>query len=245
MLVTVVIPLLHGASNEPGLLFYPNSIMTTPIVFTVVADPVTSGIVDSLAKPGGNATGPPSMEPQLAGKRLELLKEVVPKLSRVAVLWEPTNPGVAAHFQQAQRDAQKLGLILQSLEVRSRDDFESTFATLTGDPPDTLMPLIVPLTFPYTEQIVAFALKHQLPTIADWEDFAGAGGLMSYAPSFSDNFRRAAPYVDRILKGARPADLPVVEQPTKFDLVVNLKTAKQLGITIPPTVLYQATKIIR
>lgn len=219
-------------------------IKTTPIVFTVVADPVASGIVASLARPGGNTTGPSSMTPQLAGKRLELLKEVVPKLSRVAVFWEPTNPGVKLNFQQTQRDAQKLGLTLQSLEVHSRDDFESTFAVVTGDLPDGLVALISPLTFRYTKQIVAFALKHQLPTIAGWEEFAGAGGLMSYAPSFSDNFRRAAPYVDRILKGAKPADLPV-SQPTRFELVINLKTAEALGLTMPPSVLIQAHEAIR
>lgn len=219
-------------------------IKTTPVVFTVVADPVDSGFVASLARPGGNATGPASLQPQTAGKRLQLFKETVPRLSRIAVFWEPTNPGVRINFRQTQRDAQKLGLTLQSLEVRSRDDFEPTFAVVTGDPPDALMGIISPLTVRYTKQIVAFALKHKLPTMAGWEPFARVGGLMSYAPSFSDEFRRAAPYVDRILKGAKPADLPV-EQPTKFELVINLKTAKQIGIAIPPTVLFQATEVIR
>jgi putative ABC transport system substrate-binding protein len=184
------------------------------------------------------------MTPQLAGKRLELLTEVVPELFRVAVLWEPTNPGTELHFQQAQHDAQKLGLTLQSFRVRSRDEFESTFAAVTGDLPDALIALIAPLTFRYSKQIVAFAIKHQLPTMADWPDFPRAGGLMSYGLSFSDSFRRAAPYVDRILKGAKPDDLPV-EQPTKFEMVINLRTAKQLGITVPPFILYQADEVIR
>jgi putative ABC transport system substrate-binding protein len=219
-------------------------IKATPIVFTVVADPVASGFVASLARPGGNATGPSSMAPQLAGKRLELLKEVVPELSRIAVLWEPTNPGVTLHFLQTRRDAQTLGLTLQSFEVRSRDDFDPAFAAMTSDRPDALVAVIAPLTVRYTKQIVEFALKHQLPTMAGWASFPRAGGLMSYAPSFADHFRYAAPYVDKILKGAKPADLPV-EQPTRFELVINFKTAKALGLTIPPALLIRADEVIQ
>lgn len=219
-------------------------IKTTPIVFTVVADPLASGFVDSLAHPGGNVTGPSGMASELAGKRLELLTKVVPGLSSIAVLWEPTNPGVTLHFQQTQRDARTLGLTLQSLKVRNRDDFEPAFTSMANDWPDALLAIITPLTVRHTKQIVAFALQHQLPTMAGWKGFPQAGGLMSYAPSFEDWFRRTAPYVVKILKGAKPADLPV-EQPTKFDLVINLKTAKQIGITIPSLVLYQATEIIR
>jgi putative ABC transport system substrate-binding protein len=219
-------------------------IKTTPIVFTVVADPVASGFVASLARPGGNATGPSVMAPQLAGKRLELLKEVVPELSRIAVFWEPTNPGVALTFQQTQRDAQQLGLTLQSLEVRSHDDFAPAFAAMTRELPDALMVNLTPLTFRNAKQIAAFARKYRLPTMGSWGGFPLAGGLMSYAPNFLDNFRRVAPYVDKILKGAKPADLPV-EQPVQFDLVIHLKTAEVLGLTIPPTLLLQADKVIR
>jgi putative ABC transport system substrate-binding protein len=219
-------------------------IKTTPIVFMVVADPVTSGFVAGLAHPGGNATGPSMMVPELAGKRLELLKEVVPEISRVAVFWEPTNPGVTLHFHQTRRDAHTLGLTLQSLEVRSRDDFEPAFAAMTRDRPDALVALIAPLTVRYTKPIVEFARKHRLPTMSAWKDFPRAGGLMSYAPNFADNFRRAAPYVHKILRGAKPADLPV-SQPTQFELVINLKTAKALGLSIPPTLLLQANEVIR
>jgi putative ABC transport system substrate-binding protein len=220
-------------------------IKTTPIVFTVVAAPVTSGFVASLARPDGNATGASAMGPPLYGKRLELLKEIVPTLSRVAVIWEPTNPGVARGFYHGtQPGAQALGLRLQSLEVRSAADFATAFTAMIREPPDALLLHTTPLTNRNIKQIAAFALENRLPTIAGRHTFPAAGGLVSYGPNFVDNFRRVAPYVDKILKGAKPADIPV-EQPTQFDLVINLKTAKALGLTIPPTILVQATEVIQ
>jgi putative ABC transport system substrate-binding protein len=215
-------------------------IKTTPVVFTVVADPVGSGIVAGLARPGGNLTGPDAMGVELVGKQLELLKEAVPGISRVAVLWEPTNPGAARLFRRGQRDAPKLGLTLRSFELRSPDDFELAFAEITKYRPDALFTLVTPLTVRYKSRIVKFASKKKLPTMG----FARDGGLMSYGVPLVDNFSRAAVYVDKILKGAKPADLPV-ERPTKFELVINLKTATALAVTIPPSLLLRADQIIQ
>jgi putative ABC transport system substrate-binding protein len=183
------------------------------------------------------------MAPQLAGKRLEFLKKIVPGLSQVAVLWEPTNPGVALIFQQLQRDAHTLGLTVQSHEVRSRDDFETAFAAMTRKPPDALVVAPAPLTVTHDLDIAAFTLQQRLPAIAAWRRFPRRGGLMSYGANFADNFRRAAPYVDKILRGAKPSELPV-EQPRKYELVINLKTAGVLGLTIPPALQLLADEII-
>jgi len=221
-----------------------NVIKTTPIVFTVVTDPVASGFVTSLARPDRNATGPSGMGPEMAGKRLEFLREVVPDLVRVAVIWEPTSPGVKLNFQRTQREAQKLGLALLPLEVHSRDDFASAFTAVERERPDALVPITAPLTVQHTALIAEFALHHRLPTIAGWRRFPQAGGLMSYGPRFTDHFRRVVPYVDKILRGAQPSDLPV-EQPTTFQLVINLKTATALGLTMPSTLLLLADEVIQ
>lgn len=217
---------------------------TIPIVFVFVADPVGSGFVDSLSRPGRNATGPSTMAPDLTSKQLELLKEVVPELSRLAVFWEPTNPGVTLTFHKMRRDMRKLGVMLQSQEVRRPDDFTTAFAAMRKERPEAILALLAPLTVRHGDQIATFASSNGLPAMATWQGFVETGGLMSYGANFLDYLRRAGPYVDKILKGANPADLPV-EQPTQFELFINLKTARQLGITIPPSVLFRATKVIK
>jgi putative ABC transport system substrate-binding protein len=217
-------------------------ITATPIVFTVT-DAVGSGIVPNLARPGGNVTGPSSLAPEVSGKSLELLREAVPRLARVAVFWEPGNRGVTLAFQNLQRDAEKLGLIIQSLRLGGRDDLEAAFAAMVRERPDALVVLLAPLTVRFASEIVGFARQNRLPTGSTWSDFPQAGGLMSYAESFTDNFRRAAIYADRILRGAKPADLPV-EQPTVFELVINLKTARALGLSLPVSLRLRADQVI-
>ena len=218
-------------------------VKTTPVVFTVVADPVESGIVASLAQPGGNLTGPSNMAVDLVAKQLDLLKQAVPRSSRVAVLWEPTNPGGKLVFQRGQNEAPKLGLTLGSFEVRSAADFAPAFAAIAKDHPDALVTIVSPLTVQYQQEIVEFALRNRLPTMGG-DQFAEDGGLMSYLVPLTDDFSRAAVYVDRILRGAKPGDLPV-EQPTKVEFVLNLKTAAALGLTIPPSLLLRAARIIQ
>jgi putative ABC transport system substrate-binding protein len=220
------------------------STTTIPIVM-VSGDPVGTGLVASLARPGDNVTGLTAFSPDLVGKRLELFKEVVPRPSRVAVLWDAAGPSKILEFREAETSAPALGLQLHSLEVRSpRPDLEGAFAAASRVRVQGLLVLGNPLTQTYREQIVDMALKHRLPSMFDGRDFSEAGGLMSYGPNLSDLFRRAATFVDRILRGAKPADLPV-EQPTKFELVVNLKTAKALGLTIPPSLLARADEVIQ
>jgi putative ABC transport system substrate-binding protein len=215
---------------------------TIPIVF-VVGDAVDSGLVSSLARPGGNATGLTFLAPELDGKRLELLKEAVPQVTRVAFLWRvPSTRGDL--FKEAEAVAKPLGLRLQSLEVRGPDDFESAFKAAKSGGAEALIVISNPLSNTYRARIVDLAAKNRLPAIYPSTDFVENGGLMSYAPDSVDNWRRAAIYVDKILKGAKPADLPV-EQPKKFEFVINLKAAKQIGVTIPPNVLARATRIIR
>jgi putative ABC transport system substrate-binding protein len=217
---------------------------TIPIIMTVVQDPVASGLVDSLAHPGGNITGITNLAQELSGKRLELLKEAFPKLSRVAVLWQPDAPGPILTFKDTQVAARALGLELESLEVRSANDFDNAFKTAIKGRAGALIVLQSLLTVSYREQILKLAAKHRLAGMYTASEFVEAGGLMSYAPSYTEIYRRAAVYVDKILKGAKPANLPV-EQPTKFEFVINLKTAKQIGLTIPPNVLARADKIIK
>lgn len=218
-------------------------ITATPIVFTVVADAVDSGIVPSLSRPGGNVTGTSNLAPEVSGKNLELLRQAMPKLARVAVLWEPGNAGVTLAFKQVQSDAERLGLIIQSLGLGGRDDLKAAFAAMVAKRPDAVVVLLSPLTVRFTAEIVGFTQQNRLPTGSTWEGFPQAGGLMSYATSFTDNFRRAAYYVDKILRGANPANLPV-EQPTVFELVINLKTAKAIGLTIPPSLRLRADHVI-
>jgi putative ABC transport system substrate-binding protein len=217
---------------------------TIPIVMVGVGDPVRSGLVASLAKPGGNVTGFTSIGPDLSGKRLQLLKEVIPTLSRVAVLWNPANPANVMLFQNIQGAARALGVTVQSIETASAHHFESAFAAIVREHPDGLIITSDPMHQLHLGWIVDFAAKNRLPAVYQHRDNVEAGGLMSYGPIWPDMFRRAATYVDKILKGAKPADLPV-EQPMKFELVLNLKTAQALGLTIPPTLLFQADEVIR
>jgi len=217
---------------------------TIPIVFAAATDPVGLGLVSSLARPGGNITGLSLMAPDLDGKRLELLKEAFPKVARVAFLWFPGAPTGNLTLTEMEAVAKALGLKLQSLEVRSLDDFEGAFARAKREGAQALITTPHSLIATQQRQVLDFAAKNRLPAMYPYSEFVEAGGLMSYAPSYTDLFRRAADYVDKILKGTKPADLPV-EQPTKFELIVNLKAAKQIGLTIPQKVLERADKVIR
>ena len=220
-----------------------NATRTIPIV-ALSGDPVETGLVASLARPGGNVTGLASLAPELSTKRLELLKEIVSKVSLVAVLWNPNGPAPVLAFKETQLAAKRLGLLLQSLEARSPDDFESAFGGAIRERASALLVISDPLTNTHQRRIVELAAKNRLPAIYPIREFVQAGGLMAYAPDRLEQYRRVAYYVDKILKGAKPADLPV-EQPTKFEFVINLKAAKQIGLTIPPNVLARADKVIR
>jgi ABC-type uncharacterized transport system substrate-binding protein len=217
---------------------------TIPIVFTSVADPVGSGIVASLARPGGNATGLTIIAPELNGKRLELLKEAFSKVTRVAFFWRIGGPRGNLLFSDTEAVAKGLGLQLQSLAVRNVDDFAAAFETAKRIGIEAILTAANPTINIARDRLVDFAAKNHLPAMYAGPEFVEAGGLMSYAPSYADLLRRAATYVDKILKGANPADLPV-EQPTKFELVINLKTAKEIGLTIPQRVLARADKVIK
>jgi putative ABC transport system substrate-binding protein len=222
---------------------------TIPIVMTNVADPVAWGLVASLAHPGGNVTGLSSFVAELGGKRLELLKEALPSVSRVAVLWwnRPTPSGIALDallLGEMQVAARALRVALHPLALQGVNDFEPAFSAITRERADALIVLRNPLTTTHRTRIVSFAATSRLPAMYSDREFVDAGGLMSYGASIADLWGRAAVYVDKILKGAKPADLPV-EQPTKFDLVINLKTAKALGLTLSPSILFQATEVIQ
>ena len=218
---------------------------TIPIVFTDIAtDPAEIGLVSSLARPGGNITGLNVMAADLDGKRLELLKESFPKVARVALLWQSGGRRGNLTFTEMEAAAKALGLKLQSLPVRSLDDFEGAFARAKSDGAQALITTPSPLINTQQRQVLDFAAKNRFPAMYQTSEWVEAGGLMSYAPNFTDLWRRAAQFVDKILKGAKPADLPV-EQPTKFDLVINLKTAKQIDLTIPQNVLARADRVIR
>jgi len=217
---------------------------TIPIVMTNAGDPVDQGFIVSLARPGGNITGLSSLTHDLAGKRLELLKETVAKLSRLAVLWHPEAAGSALAWKENQLIAQKLNLQLQSLEVRGAEDLATAFQAAAKERAQSLVVLRSPIIAIERKRIAELAIKNRLPAIYDDRAYVEGGGLMSYGTNQADLYRRAAVFVDKILKGAKPADLPV-EQPTKFEFVVNLKTAKQIGLTIPPNVLARADRVIR
>jgi putative tryptophan/tyrosine transport system substrate-binding protein len=221
-----------------------NTTKTIPIIMGSDGDPIGDGHVASLARPGGNITGLATLITGLSGKRLEVLKEAIPGISRVGVIWNPESPPSAAGFKEAQIAAQALGLQLQSFEVRAPTDFEGAFQAATKGRVRALTVLSDSLMFSNRTRILALVAKHKLPTMHTQSLWAEDGGLMSYGTNLPDLFRRAATYVDKILKGAKPADLPV-EQPTKFDFVINLKTANQIGLTIPPNVLARADRVIK
>ncbi len=230
--------------STPAALAAKQAAGTTPIVFTAVGDPVGAGVVASLARPGGTLTGLSLLASELSGKRLELLREATPKVDHVAMLWNSTNPGMILRAREAEAAAKSLRVTLISLGVHDLDTFDSAFARITRDRPDALLTLVDPFTRLHRKRIVEFAAQHRLPTIYEAREFADAGGLIAYGPSLADQQRRAAAYIDKILKGAKPGDLPV-EQPTKFELVINLKTAKALGLTIPQSVLIRADEVIQ
>ena len=215
-----------------------------PIVMGVDDDPVGNGFVASLARPGGNITGLASLAPEIGGKQLELLKEIVPRLSRVAVLGTSTQPGNAQSLREAEVAAQALAVKLQYLDVLSAKDIEPVFRTASNGRAEAVLVLRASVFFSHRKQIVDLAAKRQLPAMYYTTEYVEEGGLMTYGVSITDLFRRAATYVDKILKGARPAELPI-EQPTKFELVINLKTAKRIGLTISPNVLARADRVIK
>ena len=216
---------------------------TIPIVMTIAGDPLGSGLVASLAHPGGNVTGMSLMAPDLGAKRLELLKELLPRLSRVAVLWNAANPYSALVFKQTQDGGRTLGIDVQSLDVRGPDDFDGAFEAARRLRPDALITVEDPLTGSHRKRIADFTAGQQLPSLHGIREFVAAGGLISYGANVTDLSRRAAYYVDKIFKGAKPADLPI-QQPTKFELVINLKVAKALGLAVPPTLLARADEVI-
>jgi len=218
---------------------------TIPIVMTQVGDAVGAGIVESLARPGGNITGLTQMQPEISGKRLELLRETFPKVSRVTVLHDPTSRSNLLGLKEIQTVARSLGLIVQPREVRGPEDVDGAFSAMARERGDALMTIRNPLVGGiHLKRIVELAAKSRLPAMYDGRDFVEVGGLMSYAANFTEMWRRAAIYVDKILKGRKPADLPV-EQPTKFEFIINLKAAKQFGLTIPPNVLVRADRVIK
>ncbi len=232
------------ASSTNEILAFKNATRTIPIVFIGPTDLVAVGLVDSLARPGGNITGFSTIGSVLAGKRLELLKETVPKLSRVAVLWHPNVQGSEQTWKESQLAARELALQLYSMEVNSANKIEGAFKDAMKAGSIALSVRQSPITSSNQKQIVDLAAKHRLPAIYEREDFVVSGGLMSYGPDQVEPYRRAAVMVDKILKGTKPADIPV-EQPMKFDLVFNLIAAKQIGLTIPPNVLVRAQRVIR
>ena len=221
-----------------------NATKTIPIVMGSDADPIGNGFIASLARPGGNITGLTNLITGLSGKRLQILKEAIPGISRVGVIWNPENPSSVSAFKETQDAVQGLAMQLQSLEVRGPNDFEGAFQAAAKRQARALSVVSDSLMFSNRKRLLDLAAKHRLPTMHTQSLWVEAGGLISYGTSLPDLWRRAATYIDKILKGAKPADLPV-EQPTKFELVINLKTAKQIGLTIPPNVLARADKVIK
>jgi putative tryptophan/tyrosine transport system substrate-binding protein len=232
------------ASSTPAARAAKQATSTIPVIIVAVGDPVGTGLVSSLARPGGNITGLATLIPELSAKRLELLKETFPNISRVAVLYNPANPAKERDWHETLGAARALGMELLPFEVRKADDFEGAFAAIAGSGADALITFVDPVTIRHSQQIVSFAAAHSLPAMYGLEDFVGDGGLMAYGISFPDLYRRAAVFVDKILKGAKPADLPV-EQPMRLELVINLKTARSLGLKIPQTVLFKADRVLQ
>ncbi len=231
-------------AGTPAALAVRKATTSIPIVMAAVGDPIGVGLVASLARPGGNVTGLTAIAPELEGKRLELLREVVPKLSHIAVLWNPDNSFHVGSLKETRAAAQVLGIKVQPLGVRISEEFPAAFAAILRERPGALLVLADRIFLHNRTRIVDFEAKHRLPGVYAYRELVEAGGLMSFGPSYAGMHRRAAYYVDKILKGAKPSDLPV-EQPTKFELVINLKTAKALGLTISQSVLGRADEVIR
>jgi putative ABC transport system substrate-binding protein len=231
-------------AGTPATLAVKKATTSVPLVMVAVGDPVGTGIVASLNRPGGNITGLTSISPELEGKRLELLREVVPKLSRVAVLWNPVSPFQVIAEKEVRAAAQVLRMNVLSLGVRTPEELKDALAAIARERPGALLVLADRLFLHNRARIMEFAAQHRLPGVHAYRELVEAGGLMSYGPSYAGMHRRAATYVDKILKGTKPADLPV-EAPTTFELVINLKAAKALGLTIPPSVLLRATELIQ
>jgi putative ABC transport system substrate-binding protein len=231
-------------AGTPASLAVKQATTSVPLVMVAVGDPVATGLVASLARPGGNITGLTSTAEELEGKRLELLREVIPKLSHVAVFWNPENQSLLALLKEMRAAAQVLGMNVQVLEVRTPGELEEAFNAIVRERPGALLVMGDRFFLHNRQRIMAFATTQRLPVVPVHPELVEAGGLMSFGPSYPGMHRRAAYFVDRILKGAKPADLPV-ERPMTFELVINLKTAQALGLTIPPTLLFQATEVIR
>ena len=231
------------ATSTPAALAARDATPTIPIVFVTAADPVGSGLVASIARPGGNVTGVSLLAPEMVARQMQLLKEAVPKVSHVAVLGNPTLKYNPSLVKEAESAAQSLGMQARVLGVSGPDALDSALSAVNKQRPGALFVLFDPVMFGYRTRIAAFASKNRLPSMYPHREYAESGGLMAYGVDLRDNYRRAASYVDKILKGTKPGDLPV-EQPTKFELVINLKTAKALGLTIPRSLLLQADQVI-
>jgi len=231
-------------TGTPAIFALKQATKTVPVVFFSTSDPVGTGVVTSLAHPGGNITGITALASDLWPKRLELLKEIVPKLSRVAMLWNKGNAGMALEAKATQEVAGPLAVALQDRGVKDPNELDVVFLAMTKDRPDGFLALMDPVLNSYQKRILDFLAQNRLPAMFENRNWVEAGGLISYGANYPEAHRRAATLIDKILKGAKPADLPV-EQPTKFELVINLKTAKQIGLTIPPNVLARADKVVK
>ena len=242
-LVRLKVDLIVGGGTQ-AIIAVKNRTQTIPIVMGAVSDPVGTGLIASLARPGGNITGLSLFSPELSGKRLELLKEIVPKVSRIGLLSDTGSAATVPMLKKTEEAARALGLRVQVIEVHNSNNFDSAFAAVKKERVGALNVLNSAVFNVHRRTIVEFATKNRLPAVYGNNNFSDAGGLMAYGPHIADVYRRAATYVDKILKGAKPADLPI-EQPTKFELVINLKAAKQIGLTIPPNVLARADKVIK
>ena len=242
-LVRLNVDILVTGSN-PVIAAVKQATATIPVVMAVSRDPVGAKFIASLARPGGNITGLANdTAPEIIGKNLALLKEAVPRISRVTYLWNPVPPGAEASKNALESAARNLGVAFQPVEVRGHAELEGAFAAMVRERANGIVVAQDPVTFGSRSQVVLLAARSRLPAVYGVREFAEAGGLMSYGPNIADQFRRAAMYVDKILKGAKPGDLPI-EQPTKFELVINLKTAKALGLTLPPSLLQRADQVI-
>jgi putative ABC transport system substrate-binding protein len=232
------------AATSPSVVAARQATRTIPIVMPTSSDPVGDGLVASLAHPGGNITGLSIMSPELGEKRIQMLKELFPRVSHpMAVLWNPDYVGMRARFEQARVAAPAVGLTVRSVEVRDTRELDAAFEAITREHPEALLLLVDPFTFSQRSRIVEFAAEQRIPAMYETSDFVDVGGLISYGPIVVDQYRRAAAYVDKILRGAKPADLPI-EQPTTFELAINMKAAKALGIKVPESILLRADKVI-